>query len=251
MTDSGNRWQAYLGSPLVRAAVGLIVVVAAFFWGLPSFASYGAVWNELRGLETSIGIALAGVAAANLIAPSTAQMAALPGLSLRLAVVDDWVTSAVANTIPAGSAAAIGLTWSMYRSRGLGTGPIARSLVVTGVWDLFVKLSTPLLAVAWLSTQQPIGPGLVQAALVGGVLFVAFVVLATTVLAGPATVEMVGRALSRLPLMGRDLTPRLAELRQETVSLLANRWRSLTFWTITGHANLYLLLVLCLRAVGV
>jgi uncharacterized membrane protein YbhN (UPF0104 family) len=178
-------------------------------------------------------------------------VAALPGLSLRLAIVVDWVTSAVTNAVPGGSAAAVGLTWSMYRSRGLDRGPIARSLVVTGVWDLFVKLSTPLLAVAWLSTQQPIGPGLIQAAVAGGALFVAFIVLATMVLAGPATVASVGRLLERIPAVGDDLTPRLARLRQETLGLLATRWRHLTFWTVAGHANLFLLLVLCLRAVGV
>jgi uncharacterized membrane protein YbhN (UPF0104 family) len=119
------------------------------------------------------------------------------------------------------------------------------------VWDLFVKLSTPLLAVAWLSTQQPIGPGLIQAAVAGGALFVAFIVLATMVLAGPATVASVGRLLERIPAVGDDLTPRLARLRQETLGLLATRWRHLTFWTVAGHANLFLLLVLCLRAVGV
>jgi uncharacterized membrane protein YbhN (UPF0104 family) len=242
---------AYLRSPVVQGLIGVVVLVVAFAWALPSFASYGEVWAELRRLEAPFGLAIAAVGAANLIAPSTAQRAALPGLSLPVAVTVDWVTSAVTNTVPGGSAAAMGLTWSMYRNHGLAPGPIARSLVVTGLWDLFVKLATPLVAVAWLSTQQPIGPGLVQAAAVGTVLFAAFVVLATLVLARARTVDAMGRLLGRLPFVGDGVGPLLARLRHDTIQLLRHRGASLTVWTVAGHANLYLLLVVCTRAVGI
>jgi len=240
-----------LWSAPVRAGLGLGVIVAAFVWAIPSFASYGAIWNQTDGIQRDLALVLLVVAAANLLAPSAAQMAALPGLNLRGAVQVDWVTSAVTNTVPGGSAIAVGLTWTMYRRYQLDHGAIARSLVVTGVWDIFVKASLPLVAVIWLSTQQPIGPGLIQAAVGGAVLFVIVIGLAWALLVGPRPALTLGRLLDRVPVVGTGWATRLGEMRHDTIWLIRNRWRGLTWWTVAGHANLFALLVLCLRAVGV
>ncbi|MGF1595890.1 MAG: YbhN family protein [Acidimicrobiales bacterium] len=239
------------GSRLLRAVVGLVVVVVAFVWVLPGISPYSQVWAALRSIGPTIGAAVAVVGAANLIAPAASQKAALPGLRLGDAVLTDWTTSAITNVIPAGSALAIATTWSMYRSFGLGDGPIARSIVVTGVWDTVVKFGTPLLALVWLSTERPIGPGLLQAALVGALLFAVVVALGLVLLAGPAVGTGLGRLLDRVRFAGHGWPDRLDGLRRDTLTLLRTRWLSLTWWTVAGHANLYILFVLCLRAVGV
>ena len=243
--------QRVLQSQRTRAVLGLVVVAVAFFWALPAFASYGEVWSQLGNISGSWFALLAVVGSANLLAPAASQRAALPNLQLRRAMATDWTTSAITNTVPAGSAMALGVTWSMYRSFGLATGPIARAIVVTGVWDTFVKFGTPLLALVWLSTERPVSPGLVQAALVGAALFVVVVGLGTVLLAGPATAQRIGRLLDRLPLTGDGWPDRFASLRADTVELLRRRWTALTFWTVAGHTNLFLLLLVCLRAVGV
>ena len=240
-----------LARPWFQGLVGTLVVVAAFAWALPRFAGYDQVWSALQRLDRSVLPLLVLVGAANLVAPSLAQVAALPGLRLREAVAVDWVTTTVTNLVPGGSALAIGLTWSMYRSFRLTTEAIARSVVVTGVWDAFVKLGTPLLAALWLATQRPVGLVLVQAAILGAVLFAIAAGLLAVVLAGPTTAATLGRLVDRLPTTGDGWPRRLDDLRAETVTLLAGRWRSLTLATVAGHANLYLLLVVCLRAVGV
>jgi uncharacterized membrane protein YbhN (UPF0104 family) len=227
------------------------VIVAAFAVALPRFADYGEVWDSIRAVDGRVLPILALVAAANLVSPSLSQLAALPGLRLGPAVAVDWITSTVTNLVPGGSAIAIGLTWSMYRSLGLAGASIARSVVVTGVWDTLVKLGTPLPAVLWLASQRPVGPVLIQAAVLGGILFVVAVGLATAVLAGPGAAAAVGRFVDRLPLAGTGWPDRLDHLRVDTVSLLRQRGPVLTAWTVLGHANLYLLLVVCLRAVGV
>jgi uncharacterized membrane protein YbhN (UPF0104 family) len=226
-------------------------VAAAFTWALPSFASYRDVWAELSAVPTASALVLAAIGVANLVAPATAQRAALPGLRFGDAVTTDWATSAITNTVPAGSALALGVTWSMYRSFGLARRAVARSVVVTGVWDNFVKFGTPLLALAWLSTQRPVGPGMIQAAVAGGALFVTVLALGALLLGGPAVTGRLGAVLDRLPLPGHEWPARLGRFRDDTVWLLKDRWASLTFWTVAGHANLYLLLTVCLRAVGI
>lgn len=237
--------------PWLRGLVGAAIIVAAFAVALPRFADYREVWSSIRTIDRSVLPLLVAVAAANLVAPSLSQLAALPGLRLGPAVAVDWVTSTVTNLVPGGSAIAIGLTWSMYRSLGLAGSAIARSVVVTGVWDALVKLGAPLPAVLWLASQRPVGPVLIQAAVLGGVLFVVAVGLAVAVLAGPGAAAGVGRFVDRLPLAGTGWPERLDRLRVDTLSLLRERGAAITVWTVLGHANLYLLLVVCLRAVGV
>jgi uncharacterized membrane protein YbhN (UPF0104 family) len=227
------------------------VLVGAFAWALPRFADYGEVWSQLNALQAGVLPALAVVGAANLVAPSVSQMAALPGLRLRQAVVVDWTTTAVTNLLPGGSALAVGLTWSMYRSFSLTSAAIARSVVVTGVWDVLVKLGMPLVAVVWLASDRPVDAVVIQAAVVGAVLFAVALGLGAVVVSGPGTAARFGRLLNRLPGTGSGWPKRLERIRVNTVELLATRWRSLTFWTVAGHVNLYLLLVVCLRLVAV
>jgi len=231
--------------------VGVVVAVAAFTWALPAFASYREAWSHLVGMKPGAVIALVVVGLANILSPSANQCAALPGLRFRHAVATDWATSAITNTIPGGSALAIATTWRMYRSYGIAGRDTARCVVVTGVWDMIVKLSTPLVAVVWLSAERPVDAGLLQAALLGTALFAVVVVLGVVLLAGPGAADRLGRALDRVRWLGSRWPERLHELRVDTAWLLRTRWRSLTVWTVAGHANLYLLLVVCLRAVGV
>lgn len=237
--------------PGLRWIVGLVVIIAAFALALPRFADYAEVWSAIGDLDRSLVPLLVVVAAANLVAPSLAQMAALPGLRFGPAVAVDWTTSTVTNLVPGGSAIAVGLTWTMYRSLGLAGSAIARSVVVTGVGDTLVKLGTPLPAVLWLATQRPVGPVLIQAAALGAILFVVAAGLAVATLTGPGPAGAIGRLLDRLPAIGDGWPERLDRLRVDTVGLLRDRGLPVTVTTVVGHANLYLLLVVCLRAVGV
>ncbi len=251
-------------------------MVVAFVWVLPSFAPYGDVVGSLGGLDARWWTVVAVATGVNLVAPAGLQRAALPGLGAGDAILVDWVTSAVTNTVPGGSAVAVGLTWSMYRRLRLGSAAIARALVVTGVWDQIVKLSAPLLAVAWLSTERPVGPGLVQAAVVGGILFTVVVALCLLLVAGPRLTTALGSRIDRLPWIGAGggaggagdgaggdgargaaargadgWVGRLERLRIDTVTLVRDRWWPLTAWTIGGHLNLFVLLWACLRLLGV
>lgn len=239
-----------LHRPRIQGAIGVAIIVAAFAFALPRFADYGLVWESIRGIDRAILPILAIVAAANLVAPTLSQLAALPGLRLGPALAVDWTTSTVTNLVPGGSAFAVGVTWSMYRSLGLAGSAIARSVVVTGVWDALVKLGTPLPALLWLATQRPVGPVLIQAAVLGAVFFVVAVGLGVAVLAGPGPSGALGRLLDRLP-GDSDWPGRLDRLRLSTIGLLRTRGLALTVLTVAGHANLYLLLVVCLQAVGV
>ncbi len=240
---------------IARSIVGLAVAALCFGWLLPSIAPYTEVLDRLRATPSHLGFAgsllLGLVVAANLVSPSLSQLAALPGLTLGRAVWADWSTTAVTNLIPGGSALSIALIWAMYRSFGLAGAAIARSIMVTGIGDILIKLGTPLPALLWLSSQRPVDGTLIRAGLIGAALFGAALVVLGVVVAGPSTAALFGRLVNRLPVGGSGWPERLEVLRIDTKSLLSTRGWALAGATLAGHANLYLLLVLCLRATGV
>ena len=87
----------------------------------------------------------------NLVTYWWANQAALPGLGIGKAATVTQATTAVANTLPAGGAVAIGLTYAMLDSWGFSGTNVALFVGVTGIWNIFTKLGLPLLALGILA----------------------------------------------------------------------------------------------------
>jgi hypothetical protein len=90
------------------------------------------------------------MAAINLISYWVVVVLATPGLTYPQAGVLTQSTTAVANSVPAGGAIALGLTYTILSSWGFSKSRATVSIVVTGIWNNFVKLGTPILAIAQL-----------------------------------------------------------------------------------------------------
>ncbi len=234
--------QSIVQTPIVRTITriaGVAIAVVLLVVVLPRVASWGEVADAFGDFSGVWLAPLLVVGAANLIAPATAHMASLPGLGIKRAVISDWTTTAITNLVPGGSAIAIAVTSAMYSRWGHGRAAIARSIVVTGVWDLLVKLTMPALAIVWLASERELDRGLLQAAMIGLALLVGAVVLGAILLG------------VRLPFLRAGWQERLDQLRADTVTLVRTNGISLTFWTLAGHLNLALLLFVCVRGLGV
>lgn len=258
-------------SSRARWVLALVVVAACFAWAIPSFVAYGEVWmvfrQSLTTAPTSVFVVAAAVVAANIVAPSLTQVAALPGLRVFPAVALDLASTTVTNVVPGGSAAAIALTWSSYRRMGFASDDVGRSVVVTGVLDQLIKLGTPLPAIVWLLTADQAGDArglLLRSAIVAAVLFAGAVALASITLTGDTAGNHLARMLATLaerfvdPIVTRwnpqrqpiQWEARLRQLRTDTRRLLRQRALGLVASAVAGHASLYLLLVISLRLVG-
>src|SRR5205823_1028096 len=76
-------------------------------------------------------------------------------------------SNSVANTLPAGGALAMGVSWAMLSSWGVGTAEYVLYTLVSGVWNVLARLGLPVLALLVLMTAARPGALLIAAAAVG------------------------------------------------------------------------------------
>jgi uncharacterized membrane protein YbhN (UPF0104 family) len=244
----------------LRAGISLVLVVAIFWFVLPQVADFSKVWAEIRAM-TGLELAILGVLAVwNLITYWIVIVTATPGLTYPQAMVLTESSTAVANTLPGGSAIAVGLTYAMLGSWGFSKSRSTVSLVVSGIWNNFVKLGMPILALALLAFQGEASGSRVVAGVVGIGALVAAVTIFALILhseqfagrAGVAAGRMLGgprRLLHRPPAAGWDEAS--IKFRGRVVGLVRRSWVGLTVSSLVGHLSLYAVLLVTLRDVGV
>jgi uncharacterized membrane protein YbhN (UPF0104 family) len=242
----------------IVVSVALLAGVLVFL--MPNLPDVSAVWSSVSAMSWPELALLAAVAAWNLLTYCLVTAAATPGLTLRQAFVVTQSSTAVANTVPAGSAISIGLTYAILGSWGFSKSRSTVSLVVTGVWNNFVKLGTPVLALALLAFEGEATPPRVLAGIVGIGVLVATVatfalMLRTEAFAGAvgrraaALASPVHRLLHRPPAQGWDRAT--VDFRHRVVGLVRHSWLRLTITTLVSHLSLFVLLLVVLRGVGV
>lgn len=217
-------------SPRLRAlALGLLgaaAVAVLFTVVLPRVAgiSWQPVLADLALLTPVSALYLAAIWLAGLLCHTVVLTAALPGLTHRRALLLNLSGSSVANVLPLGGAAGIGLNFAMVRAWRFSTTGFARFTAVTNLWDVLAKLMLPPVAFLGLvAADRVVGPFLRSAA-----------VIDTAVL---AVVGVAAWWMLR--------TRRLAHWR-----LLLSAWPRMTAG-MTAYLSLQLLLLgLCLNVVG-
>jgi uncharacterized membrane protein YbhN (UPF0104 family) len=235
-------------------------VVLIFGFLFPKVANYREAWDTIAAM-TWLELATLGLVAAwNLASYWPVLMAVQPGLRLPEAAVSNLASTAVANTLPGGAALGIGVTATMQRSWGIPVSEMALASVVSGIWNNYLKLGLPVVALALLAVTGDVGPGLAAAALVGVlVLLVAVVAFALLVrserlaarmgLLAQRVASAVLGVFGRGPVRGWDDDAR--RFRAHVSGLLVHRWARITSSTVVSHLSLFLVLLVALRNVGV
>lgn len=244
----------------LRIALSVAVVVAVFAGVLPRIASYSDVWATIVAMSWWEVALLLIVAGWNLVTYWFVMVAALPGLSYRQAAVVNQASTAISNTMPAGGALGVGVTYAMYRSWGFTPGAIARSVVISGIWNNFMKLGLPVVMLCLLAIEGGVSVALLLSALIGVALLVASIVFFALLLRSDdlawAIGDRAGWVVSRLRrLVGRDPVTTwgsaVLRFRADTIDLVATRWRALTISSFVSHLSLAIVLLTALRVVGI
>jgi uncharacterized protein (TIRG00374 family) len=237
-----------------------VVVVLIFFYFLPRIVDYDEVWAAITNMTWFEVTTLAVFAVWNQATYVFVEIAARPGLRFSQGVKITQTSTVVSNTLPAGAALGAGLQTAMYVSYGYKPADVAISMALTGLWNTFVKLAMPIVALAALAFTGNSSDGLAAAAIIGlAVLMLALAILIVA-LRSEAGATTLGRRLG--PLLdrvlgwfrqtpGADWAATFGSFRRRTVSLLGRRWLPLTAATLVSHITLYLVLLLTLRHVGI
>jgi uncharacterized protein (TIRG00374 family) len=244
---------------LIQAFFSLVVVIAIFGFALPQFADFGQVWSVIGAMTPiEIGILLL-VAAWNLATYWLVMISSLPGSNIWQAMKVNLTSTAVANSIPGGGAIGIGVTYAMYSGYGFTTSEISLSILVTGIWNNFVKLGMPVIALALLAIQGDVTPALVTASLVGVAVLIGAIIIFALILRSARFAGAFGEGLGKFVSALRKVVHKppvsmresVSRFRTDAIGLLHRRWLPLTAATIVSHFSLYVVLLVTLRNVGV
>src|SRR6201982_2472716 len=244
---------------ILRAVLSVALVGAIFGFALPHFASYQSVWDSLRAM-TGLQVALvAGTAVISMASAWFVICAVLPSIRLRQAAVVNLGSNSVANTLPAGGALAMGVSWAMLSSWGVSTAEYVLYTLVSGIWNVFARLGLPVLALLVLGTAARPGAGLVPAAVVGLALLAVMVAGLSLLMRSESFAIRAGRALQpavtifcrvvRRP-VSFDIPGSLLGFRDRASALIAARGWRITAATAASNLTLWLVLLACLRGIG-
>jgi uncharacterized membrane protein YbhN (UPF0104 family) len=245
---------------IVQAVISLAIIAGIFLGVMPLIADYGDVFDTIRAMTSLETGSLVLIGLWNLATYWFVLTAALPGLRLREAAVVNQASTAVSNTLPAGGVIGVGVSISMLTSWGFTIGSIGRSAVVTGIWNNFVKLGMPVLALSLLALEGDVTPVRLAAAAIGIAVLVAAVVVFALLLRSDRLARAIGRGVGRVVDWARNLLKkapvgdwedRSSAFRTDTIGLLRHRWIRLTVATLVSHISLFLVLLVALRHVGV
>ena len=245
-----------VGKTLLSAAL----VIAIFVGVLPRIASFSEVTDAIGAMTLIEIVLLVAVALWSLTTYGPVLMASLPGLTFGQSMVVTQSSTAIANTVPAGGAVGIGVTFAMYSSWGFRRAASTLSVAVSGVWNIFGKLALPVAALGLVALLGTAGGGLVAAAIAGVVALVGAVVLFAATLRSDRLALMIGgtfgAAASRVRgWVGRapvgDWGGAAVRFRHDTIGLVRRRWMRLSVTTVVSQLSLYAVLLLALRNLGV
>jgi putative heme transporter len=244
---------------LLQGVLSLVLVVVIFYF-LRRKIDPAQTWAVITAMTWPELVTLGLLAVWNLCTYAFVWMSVTPGLGFWRAMVMTQATTAVANTVPGGSAIGIGMTYSMLGSWGYSRSRSTTAVGVSGVWNSFIKLGMPVLALALVVLQGRATGGRVVAAMAGIAGLVAAIVVFALLLRSQEQARRFGLLAARVAswLLGLVRRPPVAgwelatvKFRARTVDLVERRWVPITVTSLVSHLSLYLVLLVALRDVGV
>ena len=242
------------------ALLGAVVIVLIFVDVIPQFASYHSAWTALAKMSPAWWAAIAAAAVINLAAGVWGFQATLPRLRYGQGFMEIQTSTAVATTVPAGGALALGLTYRMFGSFGFSNVAISTAVVTTGVWNLGAKFGLPIVAVVLMAVTGHSAGRAVGAAVIGVLLIAVSGTVLWLIFRDEASARRVGRLGDRilnwfLHFARKSESHRVEHaalrFREQTSDIVHERGWLLTAAVLASQFAVFVLVVFCVRAAGI
>jgi len=250
--------------PLGRRIAGLVVslglILVIFLVVIPQFADYSQAWDAVQKMSPGWWVALGVATVVNQMSFAWPYQAVLPHLRYRHGFMETQTTSAISNTVPAGGAVAIGMTFKMFGSFGFSPVAISTAVATTGIWIMSFKLGLPIIGVALLAITGQSTGGVVGAAVLGLVVIVVLGLLLWLVFRSPTSALWIGRLGDRmlnwaLHFAHKQQSDRVEQgvlhFRDQTNDIIRNRGMLLTLAVLASQCSVIVLVFFCTRSVGI
>ena len=241
-------------------ALAVAVIVGTYVFVLPQFADYSEVWDQVQMLSWEWVAVLLGAVVLNLATFGPPWMTALPGLGYWSAETVTQASTASTYLAPGGPAVGIGISAAMLLGWGFHADEVALAVTLTGIWNQLAILGFPAVAFALLTLNGGDRGALQTIATVGLIAFVVVAGAFALALASAKMARRVGDLAARVLSWFLGMVKRgpvgwsgesLAHFRGQAIGLLGRRWHLLTLTTLAGQLSVFLVLLVCLRALGV
>ena len=244
---------------MIAVSVGVIAATFAYF--LPSIANYSDVWRVVKSLSWQWIVGLLVMTAINLATFAPPWMIALPGLRFIRAMELTQASTALSIVFPGGAAVGIAGAYGMTRSWGFPGRDVARAVTLTSLWNQFVNLAFPIVAVFLLSTiENETSAALATAAFIGvavlGIVVAGFVL----VLLSNRLARDIGDVAARVANWGLAKVrrgpvtwsgERFKVFRDDMGDFVEAKWPWLTLSQLAGSLSVFGVLLVSLRALDV
>jgi len=250
-----SRWRRIAGG---LASLALLVFI--FVGVIPQFASYSDAWTAIQAMSPGWWAAILIAAIVNQFSGVWPHQAVLPHLRFWHGFMETQTSTAISNTVPAGGAVAIGITFAMFGSYGFSTVAITTAVATTGIWNLGFKFGLPIVAVVLVAVTGQNTGGAVGVALAGVLVIAVSGVVLWLVFRSAASAHWVGRLGDRilnwlLHFFHKPKSDRVERavlrFRYQTNDLVHKRGWRLTVTVLAKHLALFVLVLFCVRAVGI
>ena len=250
--------------PLWRRALGallsLALIVFIFVGVIPQFASYQTAWTAIQNMSPGWWAAILVAAAFNQVSFVWPYQAVLPHLGFWHGFMETQTSTAISNTVPAGSAVAIGITFRMFASFWFSTVAITTAVFTTGLWNMAFKFGLPIVAAVLVAVSGQSVAGSAGVALVGLLILVVAGLALWLVFRSPASAHWVGRLGDRVANWvlhlfhkpGSDRFERsVLRFRDQTTDVVHQRGVRLTAAVLASQVAVFVVLLFSVRAVGI
>jgi uncharacterized protein (TIRG00374 family) len=245
---------------VLGACLSLALILFIFIGVIPQFANYQQAWTAIQNMAPRWWIAILIAATVNQISFVWPYQAVFEHLRFRHGFLETQTTTAISNTVPAGGAVAIGMTFRMFSSFGFTNVPISTAVVATGIWNLAFKFGLPIVAVILLVVTGQSTGGAVPAAIVGIVVIVVSGVVLWLTFRSEASAHRVGHLGDRVTnwllhffhgAPSDRLERSLLHFRDQTNDVVHRRGWLLTWTVLASQIAVFVLVFCCVRACAI